>query len=326
MAAETRTAGAADVLRADGLAKRYGDRDAVADLTLAVGTGRAFGLLGPNGAGKTTSVRLLTGLLPASAGRVELFGETLGPGNASRLRARVGVQTDTELYATLSARENLRIWGDLFDVDRRRLPGRIDEVLEMLGLASRADSLVGEFSKGMRQKLAVARAVLHEPELLFLDEPTADLDPEAAADLVDYLRSLIRAGGTTVVLCTHQLHGLEALCDDLGILVDGRLVATGPVDDLLAARWPTPGFRLEVGGDPAAAARTIAAAGGAPVLESDGALTVALPTEDRVPALVAALVAAGVPVHAVVPLRPTITDYYFATVDDAAARREEARA
>lgn len=305
-----------------GLTKRFGDRTAVSELSFAVGRGRAFGLLGPNGSGKTTTVRLLTGLLTRDAGDVALFGEPLTDTSADRLRRRIGVQTDTALYETLTVRENLRLWGELHGVDRGGLDHRVDEVLDVLGLLDRAGSRVGELSKGMRQKAAIGRAVLHEPELLFLDEPTAGLDPEAAADLIAYLQLMIRAAHTTVIICTHQLHGLEALCDDVGIIEHGRLLAAGPVDDLLHRRWPRSRYRFTVGGDQARARAVIADTPGAAAEalgDQAGPLRVTTPDPATVPDLVAALVRHDVPVHAVVPDRPTIEELYFATIEDRGA-------
>jgi len=305
------------VLTATNLSKSFGTREAVSDLTFSVAPGRAFGLLGPNGAGKTTTVRMLTGLLAPTGGEVSLFGETLTRANADALRARVGVQTDTNLYEALSVRENLRVWGELYGLTAAAVPRRTVEVLEVLGLSDRIDSLVGELSKGMRQKLSVGRAVLHEPELLFLDEPTAGLDPEAAVDLIDYLKQMIRGLRTTVVICTHQLHGLESLCDDVGILKEGQLVVAGDVQQLLRRRWPRYGYTIAVDGDLGLAASTVSAVVGEPVQGVDrGHLDVSVDDEDTISSVVEALVRAGLRVRAVVPRRPTLHDLYFAAIDD----------
>ncbi|MDL5350793.1 ABC transporter ATP-binding protein [Microbacterium sp. zg-YB36] len=305
------------IVQAAGLSKRFGDRDVVSDLSFSVARGRAFGLLGPNGSGKTTTVRLLTGLLTPDRGDITLFGERVTPAAADRLRRRIGVQTDTNLYETLSARENLRTWGALYGIDRRVMDDRIDEVLTVLGLQERAGSLVGEFSKGMRQKLAVGRAVMHEPELLFLDEPTAGLDPEAAADLIGYLKRMIRSLNTTVIICTHQLHGLESLCDDIGIIRGGRLLACGVVDELLAHRWPDRRYWLTVGSAlPRAAELVASVTGSPPEVDTDGRLGFSSADDGVVPVVVAALVRGGVPVRAVIPEVPTIEQFYFATLDE----------
>lgn len=303
-------------IQADGLGKMFGAREAVRDVTFDVATGRAFGLLGPNGAGKTTTVRLLTGLLAPTAGTVSLFGERLTRDNADALRARIGVQTDTNLYETLTVRENLRTWGELYGLDRRTVVRRTDEVLEVLTLTDRVDSLVGELSKGMRQKLSVGRAVLHEPELLFLDEPTAGLDPEAAEDLVAYLSRTIRETSTTVVICTHQLHGLEHLCTDVGILAGGRLVVAGDVAALLRQRWPRLRWTLTVGDDLARAMRVVAGVVGDVMPDGAAGMRFEVDEPAAVSSVVEALVDEGIAVRSVVPREPTLHDLYFATIDE----------
>ncbi|MDR1213107.1 MAG: ABC transporter ATP-binding protein [Propionibacteriaceae bacterium] len=305
------------IVTASALSKGFGDHQVVSNLSFSVARGRAYGLLGPNGSGKTTTLRLLTGLLTPDQGEVTLFGESVSANNADRLRGRIGVQTDTSLYDSLNARENLRIWGALYGVRPKALAGRVDQVLDVLGLSARADSLVGEFSKGMKQKLAIGRAILHQPELLFLDEPTAGLDPEASADLIEYLKQMIRSLNTTVIICTHQLHGLETLCDDIGIIRSGELLSTGAVDELLRRRWPEHRYTLTVGGDLARAAQVVTSSiGRTPETSSAGALAFSTPDKARVPELVTALVAERIPVQAIAPVTPTIEQYYFATLNE----------
>jgi ABC-2 type transport system ATP-binding protein len=303
---------------ASGLTKLFGSREVISELSFQVSTGRAFGLLGPNGSGKTTTVRLLTGLLTPSRGSVTLFGQALSRSNADALRARIGVQTDTNLYEALSVRDNLRTWGELHGLTSRAVERRTDEVLQVLGLSDRVDSLVGELSKGMRQKLSVGRAVLHEPDLLFLDEPTAGLDPEASADLIDYLKEMIRTLHTTVIICTHQLQGLESLCDDIGILKNGRLVACGEVRQLLHQQWPQRRYLLKVDRDLAAARKTVTSLVGGPVEISatDRTLRFSVVNEESISPVVAALVRDQIQIRAVIPQQPTIQDLYFATIND----------
>lgn len=302
---------------AAGLTKRFAQREVVSNLSFDVDQGHAFGLLGPNGSGKTTTIRLLTGLLTPDGGSVRLFGETVDQSSADELRRRIGVQTDTSLYDTLSARENLRTWGALYGITQRALGARVDEILEILGLSERAASLVGEFSKGMRQKLAVGRAIMHKPDLLFLDEPTAGLDPEAAAELIDHLKGMIRALRTTVIICTHQLYGLESLCDDIGIIRQGELLAHGAVGELLHEMWPEQRYTLEVGGDPVHAQRVVAPLVDAEVVaDGPAALAFSTPDGERVAEVVAQLVRGGVPVRSVIPTRRTVEQFYFATLDE----------
>jgi ABC-2 type transport system ATP-binding protein len=317
--ATSRSASRGDpTLVASGLTKLFGSREVVSELSFQASTGRAFGLLGPNGSGKTTTVRLLTGLLVPSRGSVTLFGETLSRSNADALRGRIGVQTDTNLYEALSVRDNLRTWGELHGLTSRAVRRRVDEVLHVLDLSDRADSLVGELSKGMRQKLSVGRAVLHEPELLFLDEPTAGLDPEASADLIDYLKQMIRTLHTTVIICTHQLQGLESLCDDIAILKNGRLVVAGEVRQLLHQRWPQRRYLLAVDGDLASARRIVTSLTGRSVAvgATHGSLRLCVPKEESISPIVAALVRNQIAIRAVIPQQPTIQDLYFATIND----------
>lgn len=296
----------------------------MSELDLDITSGQAFGLLGPNGSGKTTTVRLLNGLLQPTAGSVTLFGEPLTPEVADRLRARVGVQTDTNLYEKLTVAENLRTWGRLYGLRGAELERRIGDVLELLRLAERRESLVGELSKGMRQKLSVGRAILHEPELLYLDEPTAGLDPEASVELVDHVREMMRTSGTTVVICTHQLYGLDTLCDQVGILATGRLVASGGVDELIARQWPRPEFTIEVtDGAERAAAVVRGEIGSEPEVEGDR-LRMTLDDGDGITAVVAALVRAGLGIRAVLPTVRTVQDLYFATIDAGQPRLPEA--
>lgn len=299
---------------ADRLTKRFGDREVVSGLSFTVDRGRAFGLLGPNGSGKTTTIRLLNGLLTPDEGTVALFGEQVTAKNADALRERIGVQTDTNLYDTLSARENLRTWGSLYGLARHTLDTRVDEVLDAFDLSSRADSLVGEFSKGMRQKLAIGRAVIHQPELLFLDEPTAGLDPEAAAELIGYLKAMIQARSTTLMISTHQLAGLEALCDDIGIISQGRLITAGPVAELLRHEWPGHRYRLSFTGGHEDARHIVASLA---TVDDDASGELVFHTEqpDTVSQIVSAVVRAGIAVRAVIPQQPTIEEFYFTTLD-----------
>ncbi|UTX54318.1 ABC transporter ATP-binding protein [Leucobacter aridicollis] len=314
-------------LSATGLSKRFGDFQAVSGVTFKVRRGRAFGLLGPNGSGKTTIVRLLNGVLAPTAGSVELFGEPLTQASGDRLRERVGVQTDTNLYETLSVHENLKIWGELYGVPKAKLPGRITELLEVLGLADRANSLAGTLSKGMRQKVAVGRAIIHEPELLFLDEPTAGLDPEASLELIDYLKQMIASLKTTLVICTHQLHGLEELCEDAGFLMHGEMVAQGAIGDLIDDRWPGKRVTVQLGdsgitGAAAAALVSDAVRAGTAIPEPDGSLALTVADDHAVEAAVATLAAGGAAIRAVVPETPTLGDLYFDVIK---THREDAR-
>lgn len=302
-----------DVVACEHLSRTLDGREVVRNVTFTVPPGAAFGLLGPNGSGKTTTVRLLTGLLTPTSGTASLFGEPLTPRSADRLRERIGVQTDTNLYELLTVKDNLAIWADLYGMSPVLRDTRIADVLETFDLQDRIASPVGTLSKGMRQKLAIARAILHQPDLLFLDEPTAGLDPEASDDLIAYLRAMIDRTSTTVVICTHQLFGLERLCTHVGLLDRGHLLRSGPVETLLTETWPIARVRIGVTGDSAAALQLLA---GHDITATSTAetVTVDLSTSDLVPKVVQHLVEGGFGIRSVVPVVPTIHDLYFATI------------
>ena len=195
-----------------GLTRAFGQRIAVDNLTLQVPTGSVFGFIGPNGAGKTTTVRLLTALIATTAGTATVAGHRLGAENDAVHRA-TGILTETPgLYERLSCWQNLFFFAELYDLDNTRAAQQVERYLQMLGLWDRRHEDVGSLSKGMRQKLAIARALLHEPSVLFLDEPTANLDPETARMVRDFIKEL-REGGRTIFLTTHNLPEVDELCD-----------------------------------------------------------------------------------------------------------------
>lgn len=200
---------------------------AVDDLTLEVERGEVFGFLGPNGAGKTTTVRMLTGLIRPSSGSARVAGFEVGK-NDSEIRGKVGLLTEAPgMYELLTAEKNLTIFASLYDV--ADVPGAVNKYLSLLGLWERRHDVVGSFSKGMRQKLAVARALIHEPQLLFLDEPTTGLDPEAAKTVRDFVEEL-KFEGRTIFMTTHNLTEAERLCDRVGIFQQRLLTLDSPAN------------------------------------------------------------------------------------------------
>lgn len=300
---------------ANAVSKQLGRVQAVENASLSVQAGRAFGLLGPNGAGKTTMVRLLTGILSPDDGHIELFGERLWPGS-DHLRKRVGVQTDTNVYELLTTEQNLQIWGDLYGIPSNALQSRITELLTQFDLLDKRGEKAGSLSKGMRQKLSVARALLHRPELLFLDEPTAGLDPAASDDLILHLRNLIHQGETTVVICTHQLRGLETLVDDLGFIYRGNIVSSGTVDELLAHRWPGARYSVRFAGPETVVAGLIA--GRYEHNVSAGAANITFPDEDAAADFLRELTQQAVRVFSFTKHEPTIHELYLDTVSEQA--------
>lgn len=302
-----------------GLSRHFGEIVAVDDLAVTVRAGEVFGFLGHNGAGKTTTVRLLNGILTPTAGNVTVLGLdpfTEGP----RLRSQTGVLTETpSLDERLTAREMLRLYGKLYGVPDAQLGSRVTELLETFGLDDRATELVGGYSKGMRQRLALARTLIHEPRLLFFDEPTAGLDPVGRRSVHELITRLSRTGGRTVFLCTHDLAEAQKLCDRVGVMEHGRLVALGTPHAL--ARDLQQGVRLEVvleAPPPAELqARYHRPAEGREMLwhEEDHVAAVRLLTRDEIPDLVAALVAVGARIYQMTPQEPTLEDVYFALHD-----------
>jgi ABC-2 type transport system ATP-binding protein len=207
------------------LTKKFGDILAVERLNLDVREGEVFGFLGPNGAGKTTSLRMFTCLIAPTSGSATVSGFLVGKED-QKIRQNVGILTEAPgVYDNLSALYNLEIFADLYDVKDKR--GQVEKYLRMLGLWERRNDEAGTFSKGMKQKLAIARALLHEPRILFLDEPTAGLDPEASRLVHDFIEDL-RKQGRTIFLCTHNLDEADRLCDRIGVFKTHLLVVDTP--------------------------------------------------------------------------------------------------
>src|SRR6266481_4227514 len=230
------------------LSKSYGNVHAVEDLSLTIEAGTVFGFLGPNGAGKTTTVRMLAALIAPSDGDAIVAGHALGVDDTA-LRRSVGILTEQPgLYDRLSARQNLRYFARLYDLEAARVDAQVERYLHLLELWDRRDEPVGTFSKGMRQKLAIARALLHEPAVVFLDEPTAALDPEAARTVREFVKGL-RAEGRTIFLTTHNLPEADELCDSIGIF-QRRLLRMGSPAELRAGLFGA-GTIVRVVGDAA---------------------------------------------------------------------------
>ncbi len=209
----------------ENLTKKFSANLAVDKLSLHVNEGEVFGFLGPNGAGKTTTVRMLTALIKPSGGKATVNGFSLGKENQA-IRQNVGILTENPgMYDNLSAEYNLLIYANLYDV--KDPPGQVEKYLRMLGLWERRADEAGSFSKGMKQKLAIARALLHEPRTLFLDEPTAALDPEAAHMVREFIEEL-RKQGRTIFLTTHNLDEADRLCDRIGVFKSKLLVVDSP--------------------------------------------------------------------------------------------------
>jgi ABC-2 type transport system ATP-binding protein len=213
------------------LTKRYGSLTAVDELELEVGAGELFGFLGPNGAGKTTTIKMLVGLLRPTSGTATVAGIDIVR-EPERAKARIGYVPDAAaLYEKLSAREFLEFSADLYRVEPSARNRRIDALLKFFDLQERANDFLSSYSRGMRQKISLAAALLHDPQVLFLDEPTVGLDPLSARQMKDILQDFCREG-KTVFLSTHILEIAERMCTRLAIINHGKLVAIGTLEEL----------------------------------------------------------------------------------------------
>jgi ABC-2 type transport system ATP-binding protein len=213
------------------LVKLYGEKAAVNDVSFQVYGGEVFGFLGPNGAGKTTTIKMIVGLLQPTSGMVKVSGYDVQQ-QPLQAKAASGYVPDTpNLYAKLSGRELLRFVGDLFEMDRQQAERRIDELLKLFELESAADDTIDSYSHGMQQKAALASALIHDPKVLVLDEPTVGLDPRSARVIKDILRQMADRGAA-VFLSTHILEIAERMCDRIGIINNGSLVAVGSMEEL----------------------------------------------------------------------------------------------
>jgi ABC-2 type transport system ATP-binding protein len=263
---------------------------ALDELTLEVPAGIVFGFLGPNGAGKTTTIRLLLGLLEPSSGTAEVLGFDTRTAS-QEIRERTGALLEhSGLYERLSAYDNLDLFGRIWHMPAGDRRARIHALLERFGLWHRRDDSVSTWSRGMKQKLAVARAILHRPQLVFLDEPTAGLDPVAAAALREDLAQLAASEGTSIFLTTHNLTEAERLCSYVGVIARGRLLAAGHPDELRAR---VRGGRVEIGGDHLDPAAVRGIAGVLDAQLENGKLVLRIDKDASVAPIVAALVASG---------------------------------
>jgi ABC-2 type transport system ATP-binding protein len=307
-------------IQAEGLEKKFGSVMAVDGLSFEVDEGEVFGLLGPNGAGKTTTVRLLACLISPTSGWAKICGFNIAE-EPTKVRERVGILTENPcLYERLTAYENMdffaQAYGISLEVDRRK---RIRELLEFFDLWDGKTQKVATFSKGMKQKLAIARAVIHRPLVLLLDEPTAGLDPESAMSVRDMVTQLSTRENCTILLSTHRLEDSEKLCDHVMIIGRGKRIVVGTPESLLRmAGPPTLEVILKNGAfDVADSIRNIA---DIKELVEDGSKRLLVTLDDpdaATPRVVAAIVHAGGQVLSVRVLRPSLEDAYLKLIKDA---------
>lgn len=301
----------------DGVTHRFGDVTALADLSFVVPAAGITVLLGPNGAGKTTAIRAITGALSPAVGRIRTFG--LDPGTDGELvRPRCGVvSAKPALYDRLSGYDNLRYSARLYEVpeavgrtrDAAALDSLIEDAAGRFGIVDALTHQVGGYSTGMKTRLALARAVLHRPDLLLFDEPTSGLDPESSAAVLDLIAQM-PAEGRTVVMCTHLLSEAEGLADHVVVMEAGHAVVCGAPEQLSERFWP--GSRVLFDADPPDQLDRMATWHGVTAYRREEWAEVTLDGMGRLPDIVASLVADGVRLTRVEPRTPTLEDLYFA--------------
>jgi ABC-2 type transport system ATP-binding protein len=305
---------------ARGLVKVYGELVAVDHVDLTVEKGDVFGYLGPNGAGKTTSLRMLLGLIRPTEGSIRLFGRDPHVVGAKALDGVAGFVEGPTFYPYLTARRNLGLLAAYDDGDLRSKRSRIEELLELVELRDRGDDKVGGYSHGMRQRLGIAAALLREPKLLLLDEPTTGLDPAGMRDMRDLVRRLA-SEGITVLLSSHLLGEVEELCNRVAIIRKGRIVYEGQLQDLLATA--STGYRLRSPEPDRARALLLNQPGIREVVSADGALRFQA-DEDAVAALSIALGQARIGVTALVPETASLEELFLGMTEDEQPEAEEA--
>jgi ABC-2 type transport system ATP-binding protein len=305
--------GSDPVLRCVGLTRSFGERVAVDDVSFTIARGETYGLLGPNGAGKTTAISMIAGVLAPDAGRVEVAGVEVGR-RAGAARASVGlVPQELALYPDLTAVENLRFFGRLQGLSGAHLQQRIDEVLEVVGLADRGSDRIDTYSGGMKRRANIAAGLLHRPRLLILDEPTVGVDPQSRNQILESIE-LLGGAGLAVLYTTHYMEEAERLCDRVGIIDEGRLVAEGTRAELVRRVGSHDRVTVRTSGG---AERLAERCGGLPgVLAADNVdgATATVVVDDAgalLPRLVGAAADAGVHVAGVEVSTPDLEDVFL---------------
>ena len=294
------------------LSKTYpGGKEALKQLSLSLSAGEVFGFLGPNGAGKTTTVKLLTGVLAPSGGQCEVMGvnPNVQPEKAHLLS---GIVTEhAQMYDNLTGMENLVFYAAAFGLEQKDGKQRGESLLKELELTEAKDRKLATYSTGMRQRLSLARALLHRPKVLFLDEPTSGLDPESAQNVNQMIRNLARKEGITVFLCTHQLRYAQEICTRYGLIEQGSLLASGTIEELRARVFPSKSLHICASAVPE---KLNFIRCGANEFE------IKIHDKKEIPDLVRKIVEAGEDIYSVNLMEPSLEDIYFALT---AGRKED---
>jgi ABC-2 type transport system ATP-binding protein len=304
------------LIETENLTRKFGDLTAVDGISLHVDDGQVFGFLGPNGAGKTTTVRMLCCLIGKTSGKAMISGYEVGKeGDAMEIRKIVGLLPENVgLYGELSPLKNLDFYGRLYDVPEQDRRERIERFLKLLGLWEKRDVPAGSFSKGMKQKLAIARALVHNPQVLFLDEPTANLDPESSKTVREFILEL-KKEKRTIFLNTHNLDEAQRICDKIGILKT-KLLTVGTPQQLEASLW---GRKTVIQLDEInnAVMRAVEKLGQKNIAVEDSKLVIdVLDPQKENPEIVEAIVSAGGRIQFVTERAPSLEDVYLKTVGE----------
>ncbi len=287
----------------NGLCKIYpGGKKAVDSIHIQLATGQVFGFLGPNGAGKTTTVKMLVGLLAPTQGNCTIFG--IDPAlNPEKVHALSGVVTEhAQMYDSLTGIQNLIFYGSVFGLSSSESKKRGLALLEQLELANAAGEKLSAYSTGMRQRLSLARALIHQPKILFLDEPTSGLDPESAQNVHEMIRRLAFENGITVFLCTHQLRYAQEVCTRYGLMDEGRLLAEGTLESLRAKLCSGRTIKIKADGVPDEFL---------PYQTDNGIFEIPVQSEEEVPQAARKIIEAGGNLYHISTKLPSLEDLYF---------------
>ena len=302
---------ASAALIASHLSRRFGDRLAVEDVSFTLEPGEIFALLGPNGAGKTTTLRILAGLIAPTSGAVAIDGQPMGPRSAPQLRARIGFLTEAPgLWDRLTVRDNLLVYARLYGLPSPE--AAVDEALERFEIRDRGADRAAQLSKGLKQRVALARSLLHDPKIAMLDEPTSGLDPASAREVRDLILGL-RAQGRTVLLCTHNLDEVERVADRVAVL-SRRLIAIG-TPAALRQKLFAPRVRIALTQPAEPFAAVLRTAGLSDIRVDSTVMSLSITnTSLTTPDVVRRLVEAGAGVESVMPEEPPLEDVYLKLV------------
>lgn len=293
-----------DAVALQNLSKTYsGGKQAVKQISVSLDQGEVFGFLGPNGAGKTTTVKLLNGMLTPSEGSCQVLGLDSAK-KPEKVHALSGVVTEhAQMYNTLTGMQNLIFYASIFRISKNEAQKRAESLLKQLDLEQAKDQKLSAYSTGMRQRLSLARALIHRPKVLFLDEPTSGLDPESAQNVNQLIQELAKREGITIFLCTHQLRYAQEICTRYGLIEEGKLLAAGTLEELREKVFSAATLQIRANNIPE----------GLPFQKTgEQQYEMVLRPDDEIPRLVRQIVEGGGDIYAVAAKRPSLEDIYFA--------------